>query len=53
MFSLSTDQQIDGFTFMEIPNRDLRMIISTVGDRAKCLKFKEELKQAQVGIHWT
>ena len=45
---LSTDQQIDGFTFMGTSIKELRETISTIGDHAKCTRLKEELENLEV-----
>lgn len=44
----STDQQIDGFTFMGTSIKELRETISTIGDRAKCTRLKEQLENLEV-----
>ena len=46
----STDQQIDGFTFMGTSIKELRETISTIGDCAKCTRLKEELENLEVRI---
>ena len=48
MLHLSTDQQIDGFTFMGTPIKELRETISNIGDRAKCTRLKEQLENLEV-----
>ena len=50
MLYLSTDQQIDGFTFMGTSIKELRETISSIGDRAKCTRLKEELENLEVKI---
>ena len=48
MSYLSTDQQIDGFTFMGTLIKELRETITNIGDRAKCTRLKEELENLEV-----
>ena len=48
MSYLSTDQQIDGFTFMGTSIKELRETITNIGDRAKCTRLKEELENLEV-----
>lgn len=48
MLHLSTDQQIDGFTFMGKSIKELRKTISNIGDRAKCTQLREQLENLEV-----
>ena len=45
-----TDQQIDGFTFEEMPSSEFKKLITTVGDRAKRFKLQEELRKVEGSI---
>ena len=48
LISLSTDQQIDGFTFMGTSIKELRKTISNIGDCAKCTRLREQLENLEV-----